>query len=204
MKASKLLSYSPDDLKHLTHIAGLDECGRGSFAGPIVTASVILPKDFKSGLIRDSKKLTQKQRERAFELICDEAISFSIEAIQAKFINVDGINLSTFKAMYKCLDNLSLKPEYLLVDGTEWPPYGDIPYVCVPKGDDTYLSIAAASIIAKVKRDEYMTKVGNLFPEYDFGGNKGYYSKKHGEAILKFGTTSYHREKYVNTWLKKQ
>lgn len=201
---SKILIHCPDDVKNLNYIAGLDEVGRGCFAGPVVTASVILPPDFKSELIRDSKKLTPRQRENAFKLICDEALAYSIEAIQAKDINVDGINLSTFKAMYKCIDSLTIKPEYLLIDGTQWTSYDNIPYVCVPKGDDTYLSIASASILAKVKRDDYMSKVGELHPEYNFGGNKGYYCKKHGEAILKYGTTSYHRDQYVNTWLKKQ
>lgn len=185
-------------------IAGLDEVGRGSFAGPVVTGAVILPPDFTSELIKDSKLLTETQRKTAFKLIIDNALAYSVEASSAQYINEHGINPSTFEAMHKCVDTLSLKPDYLLIDGTQWESYKDIPYECVTKGDNTYLCIAAAAILAKVRRDDYMKEVAKLHPHYNFEGSKGYYCKKHGEGILKHGVTRYHRTQYVNTWLKKQ
>lgn len=185
-------------------IAGLDEVGRGSFAGPVVTGAVILPPDFKSDLIKDSKLLTDTQRRTAFDLIVKHALSYSVEASSAQYINEYGINPSTFNAMYKCIDNLSIRPDYLLIDGTQWSAYDDIPYECVTKGDNTYLCIAAAAILAKVRRDDYMKQVAQIHPYYNFEGSKGYYCKKHGEGILKHGITRYHRTQYVNTWLSKQ
>lgn len=200
---SKLV-YGPEELLETDNVCGMDEVGRGCFAGPVVTAAVILPKNFYSPLLRDSKKLTEKQRKEAYNLIIENAISYSIQAVQAREINVLGINPSTFKAMEMCIADLKVKPSHLLIDGTQWDSDNGIPHTCVPKGDDTYLSIAAASILAKVKRDDYMTKVNDIHPEYNFKGNKGYFCKKHGEALLKLGMTNYHRHQYVNTWLKKQ
>lgn len=204
MKNSNVLVHAPESIKDVEYVCGLDEVGRGCFAGPVVTAGVILPKDFYSPLLRDSKKLSETQRKKAYDLIIENALFYSIEAVSAKEINTLGINPSTFKAMDKCIDSLGVEPEYLLIDGTQWDGYKDIPYFCVPKGDDTYLSIAAASILAKVRRDEYMVKVSSVHPEYNFQNNKGYYCKKHGEGILEHGITNYHRTQYVNTWLKKQ
>ncbi len=201
---SNKLVYAPDDLLETDNVCGLDEVGRGCFAGPVVTAAVILPKDFYSPLIKDSKTLTEKQRRDAYEIIIKNALAYSVKAIQAREINDLGINPSTFKAMELCIDDLSINPSHLLIDGTQWTSNKKISYTCVPKGDNTYLAIAAASILAKVRRDDYMKEVGKFHPEYNFENNKGYFCKKHGEALLKLGMTSYHRHQYVNTWLKKQ
>lgn len=185
----------------IQNVVGLDEVGRGCFAGPVVTAAVILPSNFQHELIRDSKKLTDKQRRVAYDIIIENAIAYSIQAGSAKLINSEGINAATFITMHKCLDELSIKPQHILVDGTEWKDWGGIPYECIVKGDDTYSSIAAAAILAKVRRDDYMIKVHEIHPYYNFNGSKGYYCKKHGEGILQHGITSYHRTQYVNTWL---
>lgn len=188
----------------IQYVAGIDEVGRGSFAGPVVTAAVILPPEFEHELIRDSKKLTEKQRREAYQIIIDNAIAYSIQAGSAKLINEIGINPATFDTMHKCLDTLDIKPNHILVDGTQWVDWNNTPHTCVVKGDDTYLSIAAAAILAKVKRDDYMTKVHEVHPHYNFAGSKGYYCKKHGEGLLKYGPCSYHRNQYVETWMKKQ
>jgi ribonuclease HII len=188
----------------IQYVAGIDEVGRGSFAGPVVTAAVILPPDFEHELIRDSKKLTDKQRREAYQIIIDNAIAYSVQAGSAKLINQIGINPATFNTMHKCLDTLAIKPNHILVDGTQWEDWEGIPHTCVVKGDDTYLSIAAAAILAKVRRDDYMIKIHEIHPHYNFAGSKGYYCKKHGEGILKHGSCSYHRTQYVETWLKKQ
>ena len=188
----------------IQYVAGIDEVGRGSFAGPVVTAAVILPPEFEHELIKDSKKLTEKQRREAYQIIVDNAIAYSIQAGSAKLINEIGINPATFDTMHKCLDTLDIKPNHILIDGTQWVDWNNIPHTCVVKGDDTYLSIAAAAILAKVKRDEYMTKVHEVHPHYNFAGSKGYYCKKHGEGLLQYGPCSYHRTQYVETWMKKQ
>lgn len=195
--------------KHLEGkiIVGLDEVGRGSFAGPVVTGAVIFPSDFKSDLIMDSKKLTDKQRRTAYDLIVKNAIAYSVQISSAKYINEHGINPATFNAMHSCLHDLKLNGnefDHILVDGTQWTTFKDITHECVPKGDNTYLCIAAAAILAKVRRDDYMIKLAAIHPHYNFEGSKGYYCTKHGKGILEFGITQYHRTQYVNTWLKKQ
>lgn len=188
----------------IRYIAGLDEVGRGCFAGPVVTAAVIFPPDFEHKLIIDSKQLTETKRRKAYEIIIENAITYSIQAGSAKLINTEGINTTTFLTMHKCLDNLSIKPTHLLIDGDQWLDWNNVPHTCVVKGDNTFLSIAAASILAKVSRDDYMTKVHKIHPQYNFNGSKGYYCKKHGEGILKHGICSYHRTQYVKTWLENQ
>lgn len=198
------LIHAPDNLSHLKFICGLDEVGRGSFAGPVVTASVILPSDFSHELIRDSKLLTEKQRLTAYDIIIENAIAYSIQAGNVKLIDEININEATFNTMHKCLDNLTISPEHLLIDGNQWKNWNNIPHTCVVKGDNKYLSIASASILAKVKRDEYMSRVHEIHPEYNFVNNKGYFCKKHGQALLENGSCRYHRKKYVDTWLSKQ
>jgi ribonuclease HII len=184
----------------IQHVAGLDEVGRGCFAGPVVTAAVILPPDFEHELIRDSKKLTENKRKEAYDIIIENAIAYSIQAGSSKLVDSEGINSATFITMHKCLNDLSIKPNHILVDGTQWNDWNSIPYECVIKGDNTYLSIAAASIIAKVKRDDYMVKIHEIHPEYNFANSKGYYCKKHGEGLIKYGTCRYHRKQYIETW----
>jgi ribonuclease HII len=184
-------------------VAGLDEVGRGCGAGPVVTAAVIMPKDFKSELIRDSKKLSEKQRLEAYQLILDNAITIECHAGSVSEIDEIGINPSTFKTMYKCLDGLSVNPEHILVDGTVWTKRDkDVEVTLVAKGDDTYTCIAAAAIVAKVRRDEYMTKLHELHPEYNWKSNKGYLTQDHIAALKEHGSNKYHRKQYVKNFVK--
>lgn len=201
MKLDKTLDYAPTHLQTLEHICGIDEVGRGCGAGPVVTAAVILPKGFSSPLLRDSKKLTEKQRKEAYQLIIDNALAISCNAGSVSDIDELGINPATFKVMHKCIDELSITPDYVLLDGTVWDNIGDTKVELVPKGDDTYLSIAAAAIVAKVRRDEYMVKLHQLFPIYDWDSNKGYLSPSHISAIKEKGVCKYHRNQYVRNFI---
>jgi ribonuclease HII len=196
-KTKKIL----EDFGDYDYVVGLDEVGRGAGAGPVVTAAVIMPKGFKSELIRDSKQLTEKQRKDAYKLIMDNAIDIVCEAVSAIDINEIGINPATFKAMHLCLDKLTKTPEHIHVDGTVWEKYSDTPVTTVPKGDDTYTCIAAAAIVAKVRRDEYMGKIHNLHPQYEWSGNKGYLSAGHIAAIKKYGSCRYHRTQYIKNFV---
>lgn len=199
-KEKKLL----EDYKDYQYVCGLDECGRGSGAGPVVTAAVILPKGFKSVLIQDSKKLSDKQKLEAYKLIVDNAISISCNASTMKEVNDLGINKATFKTMHRCIDELSVKPDHILIDGNVWEDYNGVnsaPYSLIIKGDGTYTCIAAASIIAKVRRDEYMQRLHELFPNYKWDANKGYLSADHIEAIKTFGPTKYHRPQYIKNFI---
>lgn len=189
-------------------VAGLDEVGRGCGAGPVVTAAVIMPKGFKSTLIRDSKKLSEKQRNEAYKLITENALAIACDAGSVSDVNILGINKATFKSMHKCLDELSIKPNYILVDGIVWEDYtgtnGDNnALTLIPKGDDIYTCIAAAAIVAKVRRDEYMTKLSELHPEYNWASNKGYLTPDHIEALGKHGANKYHRLLYVKNFINK-
>ena len=201
-KEQKILLDWPDyDL-----VAGLDEVGRGCGAGPVVTAAVIMPKGFSSPLIRDSKKLSEKQREKAYELILANAVAISCHAGSAKEINEVGINKATFNTMHKCIDTLSVKPDYLLVDGNTWEDYtgnnaDNSKLTLVPKGDDTYTCIAAAAIVAKVRRDEYMSKLNEVHPQYNWASNKGYLTPDHILALKEHGPNSYHRTLYIRNYV---
>lgn len=201
MKETKILEYAPVECAELDYIVGLDEVGRGCGAGPVVTAAVILPKGFSSPLLRDSKKLSEKQRNTAYQLILDNAISIVCHAGSVSDIDELGINAATLKTMHKCLDDLTTTPEHILVDGIVWEEYNDIPVTKIPKGDDTYMCIAAAAIIAKVRRDEYMVKLHKLYPTYDWDSNKGYLSPAHIAAIKENGVCKYHRTKYVKNFV---
>lgn len=189
------------------YVAGLDEVGRGCGAGPVVTAAVIMPKGFKSPLIRDSKKLSSKQRNEAYQLILDNAISISCNAGSVKEIDEHGINMATFKTMHKCIDELTTKPEYLLIDGTTWEPYlgtnaNKDKLSLIPKGDDTYTCIAAAAIVAKVRRDGYMDNLHELHPNYKWNSNKGYLTADHISALKEYGANRYHRKLYIRNIIK--
>ena len=191
-----------EDFGDYDYVVGLDEVGRGCGAGPVVTAAVIMPKGFKSELIRDSKQLTEKQRNDAYKLILDNALDVVCMSSTIQDINDLGINPATFKTMHKCLDGLKIEPKQILVDGTVWQNWTkDIPVTLVPKGDDTYTCIAAAAIVAKVRRDEYMTKLHKLYPQYLWDSNKGYLSPQHIAAIKKIGVCKYHRTKYVKNFI---
>ena len=201
MKDNKILEYAPEEYIDLDYIVGLDEVGRGCGAGPVVTAAVILPKGFSSPLLRDSKKLSEKQRNIAYQLIIDNAISIVCHAGSVTEINELGINSATFKTMHRCLDDLTTTPQHILVDGIVWEEYNNIPVTKVPKGDDTYMCIAAAAIYAKVRRDEYMVKLHELYPKYNWNSNKGYLSPSHIAAIKEIGVCKYHRNQYVRNFI---
>jgi ribonuclease HII len=201
-KEKKLLQDWPEH----EYVAGLDEVGRGCGAGPVVTAAVIMPKGFKSPLIRDSKKLSPKQRDEAYKLIMENAIAVSCHAGSVKEIDDLGINSATFKTMHKCIDELSVKPEYILVDGTVWEEYtgsnaDNTKLTLVPKGDDTYTCIAAAAIVAKVRRDDYMNKLHQLYPQYNWSSNKGYLTPDHIKSLKEHGSNRYHRKLYVRNFV---
>jgi len=202
----KVLAYAPKEYDSLNHICGLDEVGRGCGAGPVVTAAVILPKGFVSPLIRDSKKLTEKQRNEAYKIILDNALAISCNAGSVKDIDALGINKATFNTMHKCIDELSIRPEHLLVDGIVWEAYlgsnaDNNSLSLVPKGDDTYTSIAAAAIVAKVRRDEYMTKLHEIHPSYNWASNKGYLTPDHILALKEHGRNKYHRSLFIKNFV---
>jgi ribonuclease HII len=189
-----LKSYLSDNLVE----CGVDESGRGSLAGPVFAAAVIFPKDFKSDLIKDSKKLSKKRRIEAVEEIKNNAIAYSISLVSEEKIDRLNIQNAVFIAMNNAIEELSVTPEHILVDGNQFDSYRDIPYTCIVKGDDKFLSIAAASILAKVFRDEYMLYLHEKFPEYGWDKNKGYGSKHHIDIIKNEGITQYHRKSFLN------
>ncbi|MFN3404700.1 MAG: ribonuclease HII [Cytophagaceae bacterium] len=173
--------------------AGLDEAGRGCLAGPVFAAAVILPKDFKHKLLNDSKQLTKKQREELRPEIEKEAIAWSVAEVSHKKIDEINILNASFLAMHKSVEKLKVKPELLLIDGNRFKPYKKIPFHCIVEGDAKFLSIAAASVLAKTYRDDYMVKLSRKFPQYDWANNVGYGTPKHREAILESGVSPYHR-----------
>ena len=177
--------------KGIKYIAGIDEVGRGPLVGPVVTAAVILPKDFYDERINDSKKLTEKKRELLYDVIMENALSVGIGMSSAEVIDEINILEATKKAMLEAIDNLSIKPEHLLIDAVKLDT--TIPQTSIIKGDAKSLSIASASIIAKVTRDRMLVELDKLHPEYDFKHNKGYGTKKHIEALFKYGALKEHR-----------
>lgn len=176
--------------------AGCDEAGRGCLAGAVYAAAVILPPDYKNELLNDSKKLTEKQRYQLRPIIEKEALAWAVGVVTPQEIDKINILNASFLAMHRALDKLALRPEYILVDGNRFKPYQSVPYTTVVKGDGKYLSIAAASILAKTYRDDYMNAFHQEYPMYDWLSNKGYPTKKHREAIRRFGTSPYHRMSY--------
>lgn len=176
--------------------AGCDEAGRGCLAGPVVAAAVILPKDFNNDLINDSKQLSEKKRMLLRNIIEKEALNWAVAFVDNT--EVDEINVlnASYLAMHRAIEKLSELPEHLIIDGNRFKKFKDIPHHCVVKGDSKYLSIAAASILAKTHRDEYMEKIHQEYPDYDWNKNKAYPTKKHREAISKFGVTKYHRKSF--------
>jgi len=175
---------------------GTDEAGRGCLAGPVTAAAVILPKDFRHPLLNDSKQLSEKKRELLRPIIEEEALAFGVAHIQPKKIDEINILNASILAMHKAIDKLRLRPEFVLVDGNRFKPYQDIPYECMVKGDARFLNIAAASVLAKTYRDDFMEKIAEEFPDYGWKKNKGYPTKKHREGIKKFGVTKYHRKTF--------
>lgn len=176
--------------------AGCDEVGRGPLAGPVVAAAVILPHDFKNEVLNDSKKLSKKVLYELEDLIKREAIDWKISEVSPEEIDEVNILNASFLAMHRAIDELKQIPELLLVDGNRFKPYKDIPYECVIKGDGVYMSIAAASILAKTYRDRLMEHAAQQYPGYGWETNAGYPTKKHREAIQKLGITPLHRKSF--------
>jgi ribonuclease HII len=176
--------------------AGCDEAGRGCLCGPVTAAAVILPDNFENKLLNDSKKLTAKNRDKLRKIIENEAIAFGVAFVSEKRIDKINILNASIEAMHFALDKLSIIPKHIIVDGNRFKQYKNIESTTIVKGDAKYLSIAAASILAKTYRDEYMENLDNEFPEYNWKQNKGYPTKKHREAIAKFGSTTHHRKSF--------
>ena len=172
---------------------GTDEAGRGCLAGPVTAAAVILPEDFKLDLLNDSKQLSEKVREKLRPIIEEQAIAFSYTHLEPIIIDKINILNASIQAMQESIMKLTPTPEYIIVDGNRFKPLNNIPYTCIIKGDSKYMSIAAASILAKTYRDDYMNQIHEEFPMYNWKKNKGYPTKEHREAIAKYGTTKYHR-----------
>ena len=193
------LENHPQNLKNLKLICGIDEVGRGCLAGPVYASAVILPKNFTSEIIKDSKKLSEKKRFLAFNEIIENALYWSFGFVTPKEIDKINIQNATHLAMHKAINGLGVVPEHLLVDGNTFENYKQIPHTCVVKGDNKFLPIAAASIVAKVIRDKYMTEIHDNYPHYKWNSNKGYGSKYHIDSIQSKGVTPHHR----STFLKK-
>jgi ribonuclease HII len=176
--------------------AGLDEAGRGCYAGPVFAAAVILPADFFHPLLNDSKQLKEKERELLRPIIEKESIAFAVAAVDN--IEIDKINIlqASYKAMHGALDKITATPQMLLIDGNRFKPYKKIPHQCIIKGDGKYASIAAASILAKTYRDELMQQMHRAFPQYGWNKNKGYGTALHRAAIEQHGLCKYHRKSF--------
>ncbi|MGJ1268923.1 ribonuclease HII [Sphingobacterium spiritivorum] len=176
--------------------AGCDEAGRGCLAGPVFAAAVIFPKDYHHDLLNDSKKLSEKKRMALRPIIEQEALAFAVASVSAEEIDKINIHNASYLAMHRALDQLKVKAEYIIVDGNRFIPYPEVSHTCIIKGDGKYLSIAAASILAKTYRDEYMESIASDFPAYDWLQNKGYPTVKHRNAVLAYGLTPHHRKTF--------
>jgi ribonuclease HII len=187
-----LLSYHTKNVVE----AGCDEAGRGPLAGPVTAAAVILPPDFKHPMLNDSKQLTEKQRDLLRPIIEKEALSYGVAIIDNHKIDEINILNASFYAMHVAINKLKTTPEALLIDGNRFNSYEGIPHHCIIKGDGKYLSIAAASVLAKTYRDELMQKLHAEFPMYNWKKNKGYPTKEHRDAIREHGPTNYHRRSF--------
>lgn len=179
--------------------AGCDEAGRGCLAGPVVAAAVILPIDFFHPQINDSKQLSEKQRYLLREIILNECIDYAVAFVDNKQIDKVNILNASIQAMHDALHKMKVVPQHIIIDGNRFKPFKSIPFSCIIKGDSKFMSIAAASILAKTYRDDYMNRIHKEFPEYGWNQNKGYPVKKHREAIKNYGVTSYHRLTFTLT-----
>lgn len=176
--------------------AGCDEAGRGCLAGSVYAAAVILPEGYENAELNDSKKLTARKRTELRRVIERDAVAWAVGIVTPEEIDKINILNASFLAMHRALDALSVRPEAVIVDGNRFKPYRDLPHATIVKGDGKYLSIAAASILAKTWRDEYMERIAQEHPQYDWTSNKGYPTRRHREAIRRFGVTPYHRMSY--------
>jgi len=172
---------------------GTDEAGRGCLAGPVTAAAVILPENFENSILNDSKQLSEKLREQLRPIIEVQAVSFAVTHLEPLVIDEINILNASIKAMQESILKLNPKPEYIIVDGNRFKPVLDIPHSCIVKGDAKFMSIAAASVLAKTYRDDYMNMIHEEFPMYNWKQNKGYPTQEHREAIRKYGVTKYHR-----------
>jgi ribonuclease HII len=186
-----LSAFTPDLIE-----AGCDEVGRGCLAGPVVAAAVILPKTYTHELLNDSKQLNKEDRQVLQTDILRDALAWAVAEVSNE--EIDSINIlnASFKAMHLALNQLQLRPQFLLIDGNRFKPYGDIPFECIIKGDGAYLSIAAASVLAKNYRDELMSKLSKQYPGYGWHTNVGYPTDEHREGIRALGITPYHRKSF--------
>ncbi|MCD8297852.1 MAG: ribonuclease HII [Prevotella sp.] len=176
--------------------AGCDEAGRGCLAGSVYAAAVILSPDYKNEELNDSKKLTAKKRYELRTVIERDAVAWAVGIVTPEEIDEINILNASILAMHRALDQLKVRPQAIIVDGNRFKPYRDVPHTTIIKGDGKYLSIAAASILAKTYRDDYMRKLAEEYPQYEWDVNKGYPTRKHREAIRKYGITPYHRKSY--------
>ncbi len=175
---------------------GTDEAGRGCLAGPVTAAAVILPKNFKNELLNDSKKLTPQKRQDLEVVIKEEAISYGVSHVFMEDIDTMNILNASILAMHKAIAKLKTRPELILVDGNKFKPFQSIPHHCIVKGDSKFLSIAAASVLAKTARDAYMREIDKDYPMYAWSKNKGYPTQAHRDAIQKYGISQYHRKSF--------
>ena len=176
--------------------AGTDEAGRGCLAGPVTAAAIILPRGFKNELLNDSKLLSVKNRNHLRPILESEAVTFGVAHIDHEEIDKINILNASILAMHKSITKLNITPEFIIVDGNRFKPFDEIPHECIVKGDSKYLSIAAASILAKTYRDDLMAEIHELYPMYNWKQNKGYPTKEHRAAIRKYGLTEYHRKSF--------
>lgn len=176
--------------------AGCDEAGRGCLAGSVYAAAVILPDGYENPLLNDSKQLTEKRRYELRTIIERDAIAWAVGIVTPEEIDRINILNASILAMHRALDQLTVRPEAVIVDGNRFKPYQDLPHTTIVKGDGKYMAIAAASILAKTYRDDYMNQLAKEYPQYDWQKNKGYPTKAHREAIRQYGTTPYHRKSY--------
>ena len=177
-------------------VAGCDEAGRGCLAGPVYAAAVILPNDFSHTVLTDSKKLSSKQRYLLRDEIINKAISWSVAWCDNHEIDKLNILKASVRAMHKAIEQLSVKPDYLIIDGNYFISYPDIPHRCFVKGDSLYYSISAASVLAKTYRDDYMLSIANEYPQYCWNRNKGYPTREHRVAVAQYGISPYHRRSF--------
>ena len=191
-KEPHLSNYLHEDLIE----AGCDEAGRGPLAGPVYAAAVILPKDFYHPLLNDSKKMTEKARETLRPIIEREALAWAVVEVSAEEIDTINILNASITGMQRAVRQLSIRPDFLLIDGNRFKPCDGIPHQCVIKGDATYASIAAASVLAKTYRDEHMRRLAQEYPQYGWDRNMGYPTKEHIEAIIAHGYTPHHRKSF--------
>ena len=175
---------------------GCDEAGRGCLAGSVFAGAVILPSDYSNEMLNDSKQLTERRRYLLREQIEHDAVAWAIGVVTAEEIDHINILNASIQAMHRAIDALNVRPEAVIVDGNRFKPYHDLPYTTIVKGDGKYLSIAAASILAKTYRDDEMNRLADSYPQYDWKSNKGYPTKKHREAIRQYGITPYHRKSF--------